>query len=125
MARPKLNWVRDIDSNANPISVRILNGLTFASFLSFLPVIFWKKFYLLVIATVIAIGTFMYLALFMLFAKGPTILRLWFPRIKRRWLPGWSDGDLVLSTRIIGAILTALMLFLILKNLARAFQHGR
>jgi hypothetical protein len=91
--------------------VRILNGLMFAGFLPLFLRIFWHNQVLLIISLVIVFPSFFYMGLLMIFGSQSTVLNLWVPRIKRKWLQGQSDDQLLFQIRVIGVALVAVMLY--------------
>jgi hypothetical protein len=110
MSQPKLNWVKEVDPNAEPTSVRVLNGLVTAGFLLLFLRVFWHNQLLLMVGAVVTYVALFYAGLFAIFGARSTVLNLWFPRIKRKWLQGQTDDQLLFQIRVIGVIFIAFLL---------------
>jgi hypothetical protein len=112
--------VREVDPNAEPTSVRVWHGLVIATCLLLLLRIFWPNQHLLMIAVLIGWTAGIHTGLLATFGARSTVLNLWFPRIKRKWLQGLQTEDqLLFSIRVLGILFLAFFLVLPFQKVIR------
>lgn len=89
-----------------PSAPKMAAALTFASFLSFVPLFFWHKQTLLAFAAALTFLTFLFVGAATLFGSNQTVVSIaWVGRKSP------SDKSSVIQGRVLGGIMLAFILF--------------